>query len=545
VKPPRRLHSLPTEVAPSPFGGAAVGADRAALHNRGVTEAAANPPPVAADERLYEALTGTGTSLWEWYCQRDVLSDLDEGSAMLGYAPGEIAPTQRAWDELIHPEDRADNDAAYARHAHGEVEVYAHEYRIRARDGSWRWMAERGRIVERAPDGTPLRMLGTQTDITERRRAQGAAIELAERLNKIAGHVPGMVFQFQRLADGSARFPYVSERCLALTGVAPDVLMRDASAMLRRVERAERAGLLAAIAESQRTLRPWRSEFRRHVPGAGPRWLRGAATPQHAADGSTLWHGYIEDVSDLHELEQARFARHVAEAANRAKSEFLSRVSHELRTPLNAVLGFAQLMELDAADPLSAQQVRRLALIREAGEHLLHMIGDLLDLTQFDAGQLKLEPTRVELATLLRECADMLRPQADAAAVRIELDALGAGLATWADRRRLKQVVANLVSNAVKYNRRGGWVRLSVEPHGDGVCVRCADGGIGITPAQQARMFEPFNRLGQERSTIEGTGLGLALSRSLVEAMGGRIEVRSEPGAGSTFSVVLPAAALR
>ena len=512
------------------------------MHNRGVSEAAQNPPPVAADRRLHEALTGAGTSLWEWYCQTDVLSDLDEGSAMLGYAPDEIAPTQRAWDELIHPQDRADNDAAYARHARGETEVYAHEYRIRARDGSWRWMAERGRIVERAPDGTPLRMLGTQTDITERRRAEGAAVELAERLNKIAGHVPGMVFQYQRLADGSARFPYVSERCLALTGVAPDALMHDAAAMLRRVERAERDGVLASIAESERTLRPWRIEFRLHVAGAGPRWLRGSATPQRAGDGSTLWHGYIEDVSDLHELEQARFARTVAEAANRAKSEFLSRVSHELRTPLNAVLGFAQLMQLSTSDPPSDQQQRRLALIREAGEHLLHMIGDLLDLTQFDAGRLRLEPTRVELCALARECADMLRPQAEAAAVQIDLDARGAGLAAWADRRRLKQVLANLVSNAVKYNRRGGWVRLSAERHGDGVCVRIADNGIGITPALRARLFEPFDRLGQERGAIEGTGLGLALSRGLVEAMGGRIEVQSDPGAGSTFSVVLPAA---
>jgi len=398
------------------------------MHNPAVPDAAENPPPVATDRRLYEALEGAGTSVWEWYCQTDVLSDLDEGSAMLGYAPGEIAPTQRAWDALLHPEDLADNDEAYARHERGETEFYAHEYRIRARDGSWRWMAERGRIVERAPDGTPLRMLGTQTDITERRRAQGVAIELAERLNKIAGHVPGMVFQFQRLADGRARFAYVSERCLALTGVASELLMRDASAMLRRVERDERAGLLASVAESHRTLRPWHAEFRLHHPQAGLRWLRGSATPQRAGDDSTLWHGYFEDVSELRELEQARFARTLAEAANRAKSEFLSRVSHELRTPLNAVLGFAQLMQLSTADPPSEQQQRRLTLIREAGEHLLQMIGDLLDLTQFDAGRLRLEPAHVELASLLRECADMLRPQADAAAVRIEVDAHGAGL---------------------------------------------------------------------------------------------------------------------
>ena len=349
---------------------------------------------------------------------------------MLGYAPGEIAPTQRAWDALIHPEDLADNDDAYARHARGETEVYAHEYRIRARDGSWRWMAERGRIVERAPDGTPLRMLGTQTDITERRRAQGVAIELAERLNKIAGHVPGMVFQYQRLADGSARFA-VRQRALPRADRRrAGVLMHDAAAMLRRVERAERDGVLASIAESRaHAAAVARRTSACTTRGAGPRWLRGSATPQRAGDGSTLWHGYIEDVSELHELEQARFARTVAEAANRAKSEFLSRVSHELRTPLNAVLGFAQLMQLSTADPPSEQQQRRLALIREAGEHLLHMIGDLLDLTQFDAGRLRLEPTRVELSALLRECADMLRPQADAAAVQIDLDARGAGLA--------------------------------------------------------------------------------------------------------------------
>ena len=514
----------------------------AARHNPGVPPVPDTPPPGGADQRLHEALAGAGTSVWEWHIAADLLSDLDEGSTMLGYAPHEIEPTQRAWDALIHPEDLADNDAAYARHARGETEVYAHEYRIRARDGSWRWMAERGRIVERAPDGTPLRMIGTQTDITERRRAEGAAIELAERLHKIAGHVPGMVFQFLRRADGSACFPYVSERCLALTGVAPERLMIDAAAMLRQVERADRDAVLGAIAESMRTLRPWHFEFRVHRAQAEPRWLRGSATPQRAVDGSTLWHGYLEDVSELRELEQARLARAAAEAANRAKSEFLSRVSHELRTPLNAVLGFAQLLRLDASEPLSTMQQRRLALIHEAGEHLLHMIGDLLDLTQVEAGRVVFEPADVELVPLLRECADMLRPQADAAGVRLALDPAAPALVARADRRRLKQVLANLVSNAIKYNRRGGWVGLAAERHAQGVRVQVADNGVGIAPEQRARLFEPFNRLGHERSAIEGTGLGLALSRALVEGMGGRIEVASEVGAGSTFGVVLPAA---
>ena len=502
---------------------------------------APEPLPGDADRRLREALVGAGTSVWEWQIESDRLDEADEGTAMLGYAPGEVAPTQAAWNALIHPDDRAGNDAAYQRHVRGEADVYEHEYRIRAGDGSWRWMHERGRVVERAADGRPLRMLGTQTDITERRRAEGAALELDERLRMIARHVPGMVFQFLRTADGRGRFPYVSESCLALTGFAPELLMRDATAMLRRIERADREWVRASIRQSMTTLRPWHCEFRLHRPQGSPRWLRGRATPRGDASG-VLWHGYIEDVSELRELEQARLARAAAEAANRAKTEFLSRMSHELRTPLNAVLGFAQLLQIDAAEPLSANQQRRVRLIREAGEHLLHMIGDLLDLTRIEAGHLALAPASVEVAPLLLECADMLRPQADAAGVAIELEAREPTRCVRADRVRLKQVLVNLMSNAVKYNRRGGWVRLGTERDGDALRLWVADNGVGIAAAALPGLFEPFNRLTHQGGPIDGSGIGLALSRGLVEAMGGHIAVQSEPGAGSTFSVSLPAA---
>jgi hypothetical protein len=232
----------------------------------------------------------------------------------------------------MHPDDRAGNDAAGTR---GETAIYEHEYRIKARDGSWRWMSERGRIVERASDGTPLRMLGTQTDISERKRVEGLALELAERLHKITRHVPGMVFQFARLADGGGYFPYVSERCLALTGIAPDVLRTDATIMLRATERDDRERVRESISRSMQRLRPWRCEFRLRLPDGSVRWLRGSATPQAEGDGAVLWHGYLEDVSELHEL-RAVPARAAAEAASRAKTKFLSHMSYELRTLLNA-----------------------------------------------------------------------------------------------------------------------------------------------------------------------------------------------------------------
>jgi len=168
------------------------------------------------------------------------------------------------------------------------------------------------------------------------------------------------------------------------------------------------------------------------------------------------------------------------------------------------------------------------------------MIGDLLDLTRIESGRLGVALADVALAPLLRECVDMLHPQAEAASVRVEMLPLDESLGARADRIRLKQVIANLLTNAIKYNRPAGNVRLWLAPRGDTVVLHVADSGLGIAPQDLARLFEPFNRLSQERGSVEGTGIGLALSRGLVETMGGRITVQSELGVGSTFSVSLP-----
>jgi len=254
-----------------------------------------------------------------------------------------------------------------------------------------------------------------------------------------------------------------------------------------------------------------------------------------------VWHGYLEDITEHRELERARELAAAAEAANRAKTEFLSRMSHELRTPLNAVLGFAQLMELDEADPLSAAQRHRLTLVRESGEHLLRMIGDLLDHSRIEAGQLRVDLSDVALLPLLRECTDMLAPMAQAAGVQVAWDGVDDSLQVLADATRLRQVVLNLLSNAIKYNHRGGSVQLQAQARGGEVCLQVTDTGAGIAPAHLDNLFEPFNRLGQRRSGIEGTGIGLAITRALVTLMNGRIEVCSTLGLGSTFSVTLPA----
>jgi hypothetical protein len=510
-------------------------------------EPSAEAPRAGYIQTIRDALEGGGTFVWEWDIDSDHLSDIDEGLQQLGLDAGEVGRTQDDWNRLIHPEDVAANHEAYLRHARGEAEFYEHAYRIRAGDGRWRWYQERGRIVERHADGRPRRMVGTQTDVTEKRSRESAAMQAAARLERIAMQVPGVLYQFELDARLVPRFPYISDRSRALLGLDPARAAVDASELMARIDEADRDAVTASIIESASTLSQWQWEFRVHAAPGQLRWIRATSSPMRMDDGSTVWHGYMEDVTELRELERARQDKAAAEAANRAKTEFLSRMSHELRTPLNAVLGFSQLLEIDRTEALGEGQRRRVKLIREAGEHLLQMIGDLLDLTRIESGSLQVQIDAVPMRALADEAVGMLRPQAQAAQVQISVQIEGEDIAVRADRTRLRQVLLNLLSNAVKYNRAGGSVALRVAPAAGSdaaawLSIAVQDTGLGIAEADLPHLFEPFNRLSHARSGIEGTGIGLSVTRALVTLMQGRLQVSSRVGAGSTFTILLPRA---
>ena len=227
-----------------------------------------------------------------------------------------------------------------------------------------------------------------------------------------------------------------------------------------------------------------------------------------------------------------------AERSSEAKSEFLSRMSHELRTPLNAILGFAQLLELDE---LPEEQASSVDQIQIAGRHLLALINEVLDISRIEAGRLSLSAEPVAVSDVLDEVTTLLAPVAEAAGVQLAVRSDPArALRVRADRKRLLQILLNLGSNAVKYNHRGGSVAFRTVACADGrVRFEVRDTGPGIPPEQQGQLFVPFSRLGAERSAVEGTGVGLALSKQLVELMGGTIGVESTPGHGSAFWVEL------
>ncbi|MHA6781200.1 ATP-binding protein [Pseudonocardia saturnea] len=230
----------------------------------------------------------------------------------------------------------------------------------------------------------------------------------------------------------------------------------------------------------------------------------------------------------------AELAREVAESASRAKSDFLSALSHELRTPLQAITGFTEL--LGTLDLTAERRSAALGHIGGAASHILSLVDDVLDIAAIEAGALPLHRAEVDLARLVGEVVDLLRPLADERGVRI--DGSTAHGTVHADLRRLRQVLINLVTNGVRYNHAGGWVRVDAEPG----AVRVTDSGPGIPDELVERLFVPFDRLGADTGPEPGAGLGMVLARGLAEAMGGSLTVDSEPGRGTTVLVALPTA---
>ena len=296
----------------------------------------------------------------------------------------------------------------------------------------------------------------------------------------------------------------------------------------------------------------WRGEICNRAKDGLLYWVDSVIAPFLDDAGQTR--NYISIRTDVTARKEAEDALHamnaelahatqVAEKANLAKSEFLSSMSHELRSPLNAILGFAQLLDSGTPAPAPSQK-ESIDQVLLAGWYLLALINEILDLSLIESGKLSLSPESMALSDVLSDCQAMIEPQARKSGISLTFPEFTCPQFVKADRTRVKQVLVNLLSNAIKYNRPGGSVEIACHDAGEGrVRVSFEDTGNGLPPEKVAQLFQPFNRLGQESGREEGTGIGLVVSKRLIELMGGAIGAMSTVGVGSTFWIELDAAA--
>ncbi len=406
------------------------------------------------------------------------------------------------------------------------------EIRIIGADGQERILLASSQN-ERTPNGTAS--FGIAIDITDRRKADLALRQASERAALAARGAGIATWDFDLRTQKSVW----DEQMWRLRGLSPRDEPPEFEAYLLMVHEDDRDAArrrhLVAASGLQMSF-----EYRVVWPDGRIRWLASRSMPMRDAAGEVVRRiGINWDVTEVRQAESARRERELAEQASLAKGEFLSRMSHELRTPLNAVLGFAQLLvgETGVRDAVHRSQLQH---ILGAGQHLLALINDVLDLTGLEAGQLSVRSEAVDLGQLLRQVIPLVAPLSRSFELpEIELGPIeGTALA---DPTRLRQVMLNLLSNAIKYNRPGGKVRVEVETVSGQVTISVIDTGNGLTPDQLLHLFEPFNRLGNESLGVEGSGIGLTITKALVEYMGGRLDVQSTPGQGSRFTVGLPA----
>lgn len=367
--------------------------------------------------------------------------------------------------------------------------------------------------------------------------------ESMEQLGRIAANIPGLLYRRVKTAEGDVSYPLLragarNEFGLELDGHRP--VVED---LIQVVHPQDASSLIWAIDESASTLDPHAHEFRIIGQSGEARWARSFGIPRRRENGDIVWDGVIVDIGETKKVEQALLeAKEEAENANRAKSEFLANMSHELRTPMNAILGFSEAMQLEIFGKLTPTYKDYSENIHSSAEHLLSLINDLLDLSKVEAGKFELATEEIDIGEFADEVHKLMEPKLTARRLQL-INAIPADFPHLdADRRALKQMLLNLVSNAIKFTPAQGRIEIGakLEANGD-LRLGVTDTGIGIAPNDVKTVMEPFGQVKNGlKEASPGTGLGLPLTRSLIERHGGELRLHSIPGEGTTVELIFP-----
>ena len=539
------------------------------------------------EERYALATSAALEGIYEWIIDAGRLVLSQRARQFFALAGDQLTPA--AWNARIHPEDFPGYRAAIAAHFKGHAPHLEREYRIRDAAGGYRWILDRG-VGVRGPGGRVTRVVGALSDINDRKlaeiglaaardraeaalRQQSAVSEILRLMSdspndaqpvfdlvaRRAGNLCGAEVAIVSRYEGGTRIDLA-----AIHGIIPEAVsvirtlypmdVAAESLTARAVRSGEVVHLADVLADPDYGLKPFAraAHFR---GGLGVPIIRdrrvlgtifvGRAAPGLFDDSEVVLVKAFADQAAI-AIENARLFREIdeknrqLEIASRHKSEFLASMSHELRTPLNAIIGFSEVLSERMFGDVNDKQAEYLADIQESGRHLLSLINDILDLSKIEAGRMELERSAFDLAKAVENTLLLVRERAErcGVALRVELDGnLGTIVA---DERKVKQVLLNLLSNALKFTPNGGRIDVRARVRDGDAEIAVADSGVGIAPEHQDAVFEEFRQVGSTAKNSEGTGLGLAISKRIVELHGGCIFLSSTPHVGSTFTFRLP-----
>ncbi len=494
-------------------------------------------------QRLQLALEGGDLGLWDWNLRNGHVTYDARWAGMLGETLGDLVPDVTAWSGRVH-EDDLERAQSLLNDCHdGRTDRYEWTGRMRHRDGSWRWILARGRVVERDEEGRPSRIVGTHADVSSRVAAELALNEQIEKLEAAERQTCMGHWAWNRVS-GEITW---SANLFVLHGRDPSLGMPDYAGMMSRFRPESQARLANAVKEAIETGRPYRVRLECAPPGVA--WLECEAQAMTGSGGEVVGLvGTCIDVTERVESEKALTAAMArVEAATRAKSEFLANMSHEIRSPLTSILGYAEILRDELVSRgESTEGLKAADTILRAGGHLLTIINDILDISKIEAGRMTLDEVELGLVSAFADVHRLAEPRARDKGLTLTIEGETAlPERVRGDPKRLRQILMNLVGNALKFTESGG-IRVSArqEPEDDPswLVIDVADTGIGIPREAARQLFQPFSQVdGSSSRQHEGTGLGLNICRRLADMMDGSVRLLwSEPGIGSCFRVELP-----
>ncbi|TAA47179.1 PAS domain-containing protein [Corallincola spongiicola] len=518
-----------------------------------------------SEHRLNLAMTASNDGIWDWQIQTGEVYFSPRWYGMLGYQPGELPNVLETFSHLMHDDDRdATFEAVQAVIDNPELRNYQREFRMRTKQGGYRWILARGSVTERNEQGEALRMVGTHIDITSRKAVEEAMRESERKVSLLMSNLPGIAYRCAN--DTHWTMEYLSPAFHKVTGYATErFVMGGDSQFSEIIHQQDRDRVWAEVQGAVAKREQYTVEYRILHADGSYRWLweQGAGVfdengklqalegfmmddtqRRHAQDQLYRLNEELEDrvrlrTSELKHTNEALLgAKQEAEKANRAKSEFLANMSHEIRTPMNAILGLSQLA---LSTPLDERQKDYVSKIWGASNSLLDIINDILDFSKIEAGKMDLEDAPFYVEDVIENASSVVQLKIQEKGLKLNVD-IGQDVPDrmMGDSLRIGQVLINLINNAVKFTSEGSISIKVTNLRGSEaetyLQFAVTDTGIGISAAQCEQLFKAFTQA--DSSTTRkygGTGLGLTISRRLVEMMGGEIWVQSEPDKGSTF----------